>query len=124
MSTDPFVTLVPRKMTNSELASAIRLDVTAEIDAINLYQAHIDATDDPRAKAVLAHIRDEETEHMGEFLQLAALLDPKTAEELRAAPANVASILAEAGSNGAMAGVNSGMAPGSLTVGSLKGQGE
>ena len=119
MSTDPFVTLVPRKMTNSELARAIRLDVAAEIDAINLYQAHIDATDDPRAKAVLAHIRDEETEHMGEFLQLAALLDPTTAEELRAAPANVASILAEAGDSGGAGGGYGGTVPGGLTVGSL-----
>lgn len=115
MSTDPFVTIVPRKMTDLELARAIRLDVAAEIDAINLYQAHIDATDDPRAKAILAHIRDEEIEHMAEFLQLVAMLDPVTAQEMRDAPTSVAEVLAVSGSN-------SPMPPGGLTVGSLKNQ--
>lgn len=128
MSTDPFITLVPRKMTASELARAIRLDISAELDATNLYQAHIDATDDERAKAVLAHIRDEEKEHASEFLQLLALLDPYQAEELQAAPQNVAGILAE----GTVAGEAPGETPGRpamagqpqerLTVGSLLGR--
>jgi rubrerythrin len=127
MSTDPFVTIVPRKMTASELARAIRLDISAELDATNLYQAHIDATDDERAKAVLAHIRDEEKEHVSEFMQLLALLDPYQAEELQAAPQNVAQILAE----GQVAGGAPGETPGGgsssqerLTVGSLLGRGQ
>lgn len=127
MSTDPFVTIVPRKMTASELARAIRLDISAELDATNLYQAHIDATDDERAKAVLAHIRDEEKEHVAEFMQLLALLDPYQAEELQAAPQNVAQILGE----GQVAGGAPGETPGAgsssqerLTVGSLLGRGQ
>ncbi len=47
---NPFGTLVPRKMTASELARAIMQDIAAELDAVAVYQAHIDATDDERAK--------------------------------------------------------------------------
>lgn len=123
MSTDPFITLVPRKMTASELARAIRLDIASEIDATNLYQSHIDATDDASARAVLAHIRDEEKEHIAEFTQLLALLDPTEAEELRAAPANVAQVIAQ----GTIAGSAAGETPAApseerLTVGSLMGK--
>lgn len=122
MSTDPFLTLVPRKMTATELARAIRLDIAAEIDATNLYQAHIDATDDERAKAVLAHIRDEEKEHIAEFTQLLALLDSYQAEELQAAPGNVAQILAEGRVAGEAAGETPPAAGERWTVGSLMGK--
>ncbi|HOR00833.1 MAG TPA: demethoxyubiquinone hydroxylase family protein [Anaerolineae bacterium] len=124
MSTDPFITLVPRKMSASELARAIRLDIASEIDATNLYQAHIDATDDERAKAVLAHIRDEEKEHIAEFIQLLALLDPTQAQELQTAPGNIAQILSE----GEVEPTAAGETPratwprGQLTVGSLMGK--
>jgi len=57
---NPFGTMADRKMNASELASAIRQDIAAELDAVALYQAHIDATDDERARKVLAHVRDDE----------------------------------------------------------------
>ncbi len=124
MSTDPFITLVPRKMTASELARAIRLDISSEIDATNLYQAHIDATDNEQARAVLAHIRDEEKEHIAEFTQLLALLDPYQAEELQAAPGNVAQMLAEGRAAGAAPGETptATSAEERLTIGSLMGK--
>ncbi len=79
--TPPVHFLVPRKLTDTELAQAIRLDIEAELDAINLYQAHIDATDHPLAKQVLAHIRDEEREHASLFWALLRELDPRVADE-------------------------------------------
>ncbi len=118
MSTDPYIELTPRKMSASELARAIRQDIEAELDATNLYQAHIDATDDQRAIAVLSHIRDEEKEHAAEFTQLLAILDPYQAEELRAAPLNVASIIS-GGLSGQAPGETPGPSQGQLTVGSL-----
>lgn len=129
MATDPFVYNEPRKLSNSELASAIRLDIQAELDATALYQAHYDATDDERARAILAHIRDEEKEHAGEFVQLLAILDPYQAEELRAAPSNVASILSGEGVSGTAPGETpsssaQGREPRELTVGSLMGDGQ
>ena len=79
---NPFGTIAPRKMNAGELANAIRQDIAAELDAIALYQAHIDATDDARAKKMLAHIRDDEKEHAGELLALLEVLDPTQAKYL------------------------------------------
>jgi len=92
--TNPFLTMVPRKMTDEELARAIRLNIQAELDAINLYQAHIDATDNEDAKKVLAHIRDDEKEHVAEFLALLRILDPAQAEALDSGQEKLQGILA------------------------------
>ncbi|MCE9673457.1 demethoxyubiquinone hydroxylase family protein [Myxococcus stipitatus] len=83
--TDPFHSLVPRKMTDTELARSIRLNIEAELDAINLYAAHIDATDNEEAKAVLRHVMDEEREHAALFWQLIARLDPEQAQHAQEA---------------------------------------
>jgi len=61
---------VPRKTTVEELRRAIRQDIAAEPDAINLHQAHVDAAEDERVRRVLAHSRDEEKTHVVEFLRL------------------------------------------------------
>ncbi len=92
---NPFGTLVPRKMTASELARAIMQDIAAELDAVAVYQAHIDATDDERAKKVLAHARDDEKEHVGEFLALLEILDPKQAEYIKKGQSEIAELLGE-----------------------------
>ncbi|MCI2111349.1 MAG: demethoxyubiquinone hydroxylase family protein [Bacilli bacterium] len=78
---DPFVANVARKMNEAELMQALRLDIAGELEAIYLYDAHFQATDDPRAKAVLADIRDEEKIHMGELITLMRSIDPKEAEQ-------------------------------------------
>ena len=92
---NPFGTMVPRKMSAAELARALMQDIAAELDAVALYQAHIDATDDERAKKVLAHIRDDEKEHTAELLALLEILEPKQAEYLKKGKAEVAEILGE-----------------------------
>lgn len=74
---NPFTGNVNRKMTDQELAQAIRLDLASELEAIYLYDAHAAATDNPVAKKVLEDIRDEEKEHMGELLTLLVYLDPE-----------------------------------------------
>jgi rubrerythrin len=81
--TNPFHSMVPRKLTDSELARAIRLDMEAELDAINLYAAHIEATDNAEAKAILHHVMDEEREHAALFWELIARLDPSQAEHIK-----------------------------------------
>ena len=92
---NPFGTMVPRKMNAGELARVIRQDIAAELDAIALYQAHIDATDDERAKKVLAHVRDDEKEHVAEFLALLEILDPQQAEYIKKGKADIAKLLEE-----------------------------
>lgn len=74
---DPFAGNVERKLTEKELAQAIRLDIAGELEAIYLYDAHIQATDNEVAKKVLADIRDEEKAHMGELMTLIRYLDPE-----------------------------------------------
>jgi hypothetical protein len=83
--TDPFHMVVPRKLTDTELASAMRLNLEAEMDAINLYAAHVEATDNEEAKAILRHVMDEEKEHAALFWQLIHRLDPEQAEHAREA---------------------------------------
>ncbi len=72
---NPFSGLAPgRKMTPSELSRAVRLNIAAEEEAVHLYQAHADATDDDLAKKVLLEIADEERVHIGEFQRLLNIL--------------------------------------------------
>jgi len=81
-------------MNAAELARAIMQDIAAELDAVAVYQAHTDATDDERAKKVLAHVRDDEKEHIGEFLALLEILDPKQAEYIKKGKVDIAELLA------------------------------
>jgi len=57
---NPFTANVERKMTKQELIQAIRLNIAGELEAIYVYDAHIQATDDEFAKKVIADIRDGE----------------------------------------------------------------
>ena len=77
---NPFQGNVQRKMTNAELMNALRLDIAGELEAIFLYDSHVQATDDQLAKAVLSEIRDEEKAHVGELITLMRYLDPQEAE--------------------------------------------
>jgi rubrerythrin len=72
---NPFSGKVPdRLLTREELIRAIRLDISAEHEAVHLYMAHAEAVDDPLAKAVLIDIANEERVHIGEFGRLLQIL--------------------------------------------------
>jgi rubrerythrin len=73
--TNPFSGVTPgRKLSDSELARALRLDLSAEEEAIHIYEAHADATDNKLAKKVLLDIANEERVHVGEFQRLLNIL--------------------------------------------------
>ncbi len=73
--TNPFIGKVPdRKLTPEELIRAIRLNLAAEHEAVHLYMAHAEATDNPLAKKVLIDIANEERVHAGEFARLISIL--------------------------------------------------
>jgi rubrerythrin len=73
--TNPFSGVVPaRKLTTSELIRALRLNLSAEEDAVHVYESHADATDNALAKAMLHDIADEERVHVGEFQRLISIL--------------------------------------------------
>jgi rubrerythrin len=73
---NPFSGVVPRKLTKPELIRAIRLNLAAELEAVHLYLAHAEATDDALARQVLIEVANEERQHMGEFLELLRRLAP------------------------------------------------
>jgi rubrerythrin len=80
---NPFSGKVPeRKLTREELIRAIRLNIAAEHEAVHLYMAHAQATDDPIARAVLVDVANEEREHIGEFMRLIEILTDGEETEL------------------------------------------
>ncbi|AOT68904.1 demethoxyubiquinone hydroxylase family protein [Geosporobacter ferrireducens] len=94
---NPFAGNVDRKISKEELVQAIRLDIAGELEAIYVYDAHVQATDDPIAKRVLADIRDEEKAHVGELMALLRILDPKEGDLFEEGQEEVREMLAELG---------------------------
>lgn len=85
------------------------------------YQQRIDAADDPELAAVLAHNRDEETEHAAMSLEWLRRKDPVLDEHLREYLFTEGSILAiEEEAEGREDG--GGSSDGSLGIGSLRGE--
>lgn len=74
---NPFSGTTPeRKMAFGELTRALRLDVAAELEAIHLYEAQADATDNALVAVVLRDIANEERVHVGELQRVLSLLLP------------------------------------------------
>ncbi|MGM0442097.1 MAG: ferritin family protein [Elusimicrobiota bacterium] len=69
-----------RKLTDKELVRAIRFQVAAEYEAIQLYTQLAESTDNILAKEVLKDIADEEKVHAGEFLRLLKEIAPEEEE--------------------------------------------
>lgn len=92
---NPFAGNVPRKLTKEELIQAIRLDIVGELEAIFVYDAHVQATDDPVAKRIISDIRDEEKAHIGELMTLLRHLDPQEAVHFAEGEEEVKEMLAE-----------------------------
>jgi len=120
--TDPFVIKEQVKLTDQELMSAVRLSMASELDAITLYQAYVNATDNPVAKRVIGHIMDEEKEHIEEFAQLLYHLDAVQAEKHAHVIEEFQEGLANGGGEGTAMQSTSTVPPmrSQLTVGSLK----
>lgn len=62
---------------------AIREDIAAEIDAINLYLSQANLIDDEFVKSVLFDIANEEKVHLGEFLSVLEKLDPEQVKAIK-----------------------------------------
>lgn len=94
---NPFSGNVERKLSKEELVQAVRLDIAGELEAIYLYDAHVQATDNAIAKTVIADIRDEEKAHVGELMTLLRTLDPKEAELFASGESEVREMLENLG---------------------------
>lgn len=66
-NTDPNLYKTPDKFKREEEVAAVRQAIIAEMDAINLYEAHFNATDNKDLKGILRHIIDEEKHHVEEL---------------------------------------------------------
>jgi len=64
-----------KKLTDREIARAIRLSISAEHDATHLYELIADATNNQDVKSVMQHVADEEKVHVGEFMELLKKFD-------------------------------------------------
>ena len=53
----------------------LRKDLMDELSAVNNYQRHIDEASNEEVKKMLAHIRDEEKEHVAELMKIVRKLD-------------------------------------------------
>jgi rubrerythrin len=74
----PFAGLThDRKLTKSELIRAIRYNIAAEYEAVQLYMQLAESTDSRLAIEVLKDIAEEEIVHAGEFLRLLKELAPE-----------------------------------------------
>lgn len=74
-----FSSLSVSNKTNATLtAQNTRLDIIGELEAIFMYQNHLDATDDPDAKRTIADIMEEEKVHVGQLFGLLFKLDPSS----------------------------------------------
>jgi uncharacterized protein len=58
-----------------QLVIWLRQDLVGELEAINQYQAHINAMDHPEIRSLLEHIRDDEKEHVAELTHLLTRVD-------------------------------------------------
>lgn len=69
-----------RKLTSKELIRSIRFMVSAEYEAVQLYEELAESTDNTLAQNVLLDIAEEEKVHAGEFLRLLHELAPEEQE--------------------------------------------
>ncbi len=115
---NPFQGNVDRKLTKQELIQAIRLDIAGELEAIYVYDAHVQATDDEIAKKIIGDIRDEEKAHVGELMTLLRILDPQEAELFAEGESEVKEMLNDLGISKPSDEPNTPSAP-QLTIGSL-----
>jgi len=72
---DPFPGVIPdRPLSDGELVRTLRMSLAAEHEAVHLYLAQAEATNNKLAKKVLTDIANEERVHAGEFMRLIAIL--------------------------------------------------
>jgi rubrerythrin len=106
-------------LTKEELIQAIRLNLAGELEAIYVYDAHVQATDDPVAKKVIGDIRDEEKAHVGELMALLRYLDPEEANHFAAGEGEVQEMLEELGLSSTATAEQEKSTPAQPTIGSL-----
>jgi len=113
--TNPFIGITPdRTLSLRELTRAIRLSLSAEQEAIHLYEAIADATSNELARRVMQDVADEEREHVGEFQKLLDILVADEQQLLAHGAAEVEEMAAQ------VAAAAKAAPQGQATIGSLR----
>ncbi|MFN3505137.1 MAG: ferritin family protein [Caldimicrobium sp.] len=73
----------------------LRIAISAELDAINLYEQLAALAEDENLKALFYEVAREEKTHVGEFMTLLLEKDEEQAEELEAGRSEVEELLEE-----------------------------
>ncbi|MDD5650666.1 MAG: ferritin-like domain-containing protein [Candidatus Nanoarchaeia archaeon] len=80
-NSDPSQYETPKEFGPEELQAAVRQDISAEYDAINLYEAHKKASNNKELNTVIEHIVEEEKEHVAELQKMLNKLDTEQKEK-------------------------------------------
>jgi rubrerythrin len=70
-----------KKLSGRELERAVRLSISAEHDAVHLYELIADATDNKDVKKIMQDVANEEKVHSYEFQKLLEILSPEENEQ-------------------------------------------
>ena len=84
-----------RTLTNRELARAIRLSITAEHDAVHLYELIADTTTNTFVRKVMQDVANEEKVHVGEFEKLLSVIDVQDTEYVEEGKTEVEEMMTE-----------------------------
>lgn len=64
-----------KKLTDSEIARALKLSIAAELDAAHTYELIADAVENKKVQEVMRDVAGEEKVHIGEFEELLSMFD-------------------------------------------------
>lgn len=83
LSINPTLVVRDKPYTKEELMEALRLAISAELDAISLYEQMARFSQDENCKKMFLDVAREEKTHVGEFLALLLSLDAEQVNELK-----------------------------------------
>lgn len=75
---NPALNKIPEALSGAEDLLGLMQAIIAEWDAIHLYKAIAEASQNPTVKDLMNHLAEEELKHVGELQELAAQLEADT----------------------------------------------
>ncbi len=66
-----------QKLSHAELARALRFSIAAEYEAIQIYEQIMESIDNPRVRAIIQDVIQEEKVHAGQFIDALFEIDPE-----------------------------------------------
>jgi rubrerythrin len=76
----PEFTQIPCIETSEDVAGAVRLSIAAELEAVNLYRGIAARCNNPKVRALMLEVAEDELRHVGTFRRLMQALQPGDVE--------------------------------------------